>query len=110
MPLNKLFREDHQEADRLQELYVLELREQLVVVREDLELYENAIWEKLDAKFAEAHDRHLRDMMIGDPDQMILARERARAVSEIRSAPIKLREKIADLQKQLREVEGEIDG
>jgi len=48
--------------------------------------------------------------MVGDPEQMILARERARVVSDLRAEPEQLREKIADLQRKLMEAEGETDG
>lgn len=110
MPLNRLFRDDHEEADRLQDLYILELREAIVAKREELEVYETAAWEHVDKVLAEKLERAFRDMMVGDPDSMILARERARVVSDLRADPQRIRDEIADLQKQLREVEGEQDG
>lgn len=110
MPLNKLFRQEAEAGEALQELYLLELREAIVAKREELEVFETPAWAKADAIMAEKHERHLRDMMVGEPDQMILARERARAVSELRALPERLREEIAGLQKQLAEAEGEQDG
>jgi hypothetical protein len=110
VPLNKLFRQDAEAADKLQDLYILELREAIVAKREELEVYETAAWEHVDKLLAARLERNFRDMMVGDPEQMILARERARVVSDLRAEPEKLREEIASLQQQLTEAEGETDG
>jgi hypothetical protein len=92
------------------DLYILELREAIVEKREALEVYETDAWAHVDNILAGKLERNFRDMMVGDPEQMILARERARVVSDLRAEPDKLREEIASLQKQLTEAEGEIDG
>lgn len=110
MPLNRLFRQDAEAGEKLQDLYILELREEIVAKREELEVYETSAWAHVDKVLAEKLERSFRDMMVGDPEQMILARERARVVSDLRAEPEKLRERIADLQKQLLEAEGEDDG
>jgi len=94
----------------MQDLYILELREAIVAKREELEVYETSAWEHVDKVLAEKLERSFRDMMVGDPEQMILARERARVVSDLRAEPEQLREKIADLQRKLMEAEGETDG
>lgn len=107
MPLNKLFQRDAQEASAAEELYALEIREKIVDLREELEVYESDAWARVDKLLADKLERAFRDMMVGDPEQMILARERARVVSDLRGAPQVLRDQIADLQKQLLEVEGE---
>jgi hypothetical protein len=110
VPLNRLFRQDSEAADQLQDLYTLELHEAIVAKREELEVYETAAWEHVDKMLAVRLERNFRDMMVGDPEQMILARERARVVSDLRAEPGKLREQIADLQKKLMEAEGDTDG
>lgn len=110
MPLNKLFRQDAEEAEAAGELYSLEIREKIVELREQLEVYDTDAWQRVDAILASKLDRAFRDMMVGEPDQMILARERARVVSDLRAEPAKLREQIAELVKELRQFEGDEDG
>jgi hypothetical protein len=110
VPLNRLFRQDAEAADAMQDMYLLELREAIVAKREELEVYETAAWEHVDKVLAVKLEHSFRDMMVGEPEQMILARERARVVSDLRAEPAKLREQIADLQKKLTEAEGDTDG
>lgn len=110
MPLNRLFKQDAEAAEALDEMYLLELREAIVAKREELEVYETNAWEHVDKLLAEKLERSFRDMMVGDPEQMILARERARVVSDLRAAPQLIREEIARLQKELAEAEGNTDG
>jgi hypothetical protein len=110
VPLNRLFRQDAEAAEALDDLYILEIREAIVAKREALEVYETSAWAHVDKVLAEKLERSFRDMMVGDPEQMILARERARVVSDLRAEPTKLREEIAGLQKQLTEAEGDTDG
>lgn len=110
MPFDRLFRHEAEAAEALDELFLLELREAIVSKREELEVYETPAWEHVDKVLAEKLERSFRDMMVGDPEAMILARERARVVSDLRAAPNTLREEIASLQKQLTEAEGNTDG
>lgn len=107
MPLDKLFRKAAEEDEAADAMYALELREEIVALREELELYDTLEWKKVDELLAKKLEANFRDMMVGEPDQMILARERARVVSDLRATPERLREKIADLTEQLRLVEGE---
>lgn len=110
MPLNRLFRQESEAAEALDELYLLELREAIVAKREELEVYETTAWEHVDKVLAAKLEHSFRDMMVGEPEQMILARERARVVSDLRAAPQLIREEIASLQKELTEAEGNTDG
>ncbi len=107
MPFDKLFRQSVEEDTKADEMFALEIREQIVALREELEVYETREWERVDKLLAEKLEDAFRAMMVGDPDQMILARERARVVSQLRDEPKRLNERLADLTKTLREVEGE---
>lgn len=106
MPFDKLFRQERAEEEAAADLYILELRERIVELREELEVYDTDAWAKVDAILAEKLGHAMTAMMVGDPEQMILARERARVVSDLRAEPQKLRERIAELVDQVRQVEG----
>lgn len=110
MPFDRLFRQAAAEEAAADDMYDLELREAIVDLREKLELYETREWERVDQLLAEKLEDAFRAMMVGEPDQMLLARERARVVSDLRAEPKLLRDRIAELQKELTQLEGEKDG
>lgn len=107
MPFDRLFRQEAKEEDALLDVYFDEVRQQIVSLREELELFETPAWKHVDQRLAQKLERAFRDMMVGEPEQMILARERARVVSDLREEPNLIREKIAGLEKELQQLEGE---
>lgn len=107
MPFDRLWRHEVQEDSEAEREAILQLREEVVRLREEEELYLRPDWQEIDALLADRQEHALRDILVGDVDQMILARERARVYRELRQLPERLRERIADLTEQIREVEGE---
>lgn len=107
MPFNRLWREEIEEDNDLIRDAVLELREQIVSARQELELFETEEWREFDAILASRQENAFRDILVGEPDQMILARERARVYRDLRELPNRLQDKIADLTTQVKEIEGE---
>ena len=110
MPFNRLFREESQEDANAVEDYVNEIRAKIAEKRKELEPYNTEAWAHVDELLAKKLAESFRDMMVGEPENMILARERARVVSDLREAPGVIRQQIADLAKKIREVEGAEDG
>ena len=106
MPLDRLFRKEAQEVVEQDDMLALALRERIVEVREELEVYETSAWAKVDEILQTEMNRAYGDMMAGDPEQMVLARERARVVSRLRGAPDELRRQLAELQRQVLDLEG----
>lgn len=109
MPLDRLFRKEAEAAANESDELLAATQEEIVEVYRALEVYETSAWEKVDALLEHEMRRAYTDMMVGDPDEMILARERARVVSRLREKPNELRAKLADLKRQAAEIEGEAE-
>lgn len=107
MPLNRLFHQAAAEEEAELDTYYDDVRKAIVEKRQELEVYETDAWRRVDELLAAKLEDSFRAMMVGEPDQMILARERARVVSDLRSAPTLIREKIAELEQELHQLEGE---
>lgn len=110
MPFDRLFRQAAEEDSHADEDYENEIRAKIAEKRESLRVYETAAWKHVDEVLAQKLGMAFKSMMVGEPDQMILARERARVVSELRDEPDRIRLEIAELADQLHQFEGEQDG
>lgn len=111
MPFDKLFRKEAAEAAKQDDFLELMIREEIVATNEELEVFDSPAWARLDEMLAEELRRATTDIMSAPtPDDMLLARERARVVTRLKKKPDELRQKLDDLRRQLREVEGETDG
>lgn len=108
-PLDSLWRRAAEEDARADEFYALELREQIVEANEKLEVYETAAWAEVEKVLEEEAQGAFRDMLNGDTEQMVLARERARVVAKLRAKPDELRQQLDSLRRKLAEAQGEID-
>lgn len=109
MPLDKLFRKAAAEAEQIDEFLVLGIRERIVETNEALEVYETAAWAEVEKVLEQEAQDAFRNMLNGDTEQMVLARERARVIAKLRSKPDELRQQLDSLRRQLAEAEGETD-
>lgn len=109
MPLDRLFRKEADQAQNLALDVADAIREEMLEVHNELEVYQTDAWRRVEEILENEAQSAFRDMMSGEPDAMLLARERARVVAKLRSKPQELEQKLAGLRKQLREVEGETD-
>lgn len=111
MPLDKLFRREAEDARFEAETISDEIRKKMLEIHNELEVYDTPAWSKVEQKLDALARKSVDEIMRAeDHESMILARERARVVAQLRSEPDELRARLEDLRRQLREVQGETDG
>lgn len=108
MPFDKLLRREAEEARNGAEDLADEIRKRMLEVHRALEVYDTPAWTKVEEKLDALSRQAVADIMnAADSETMILARERARVVAQLRAEPDELRTQLEGLRRQLREVQGE---
>lgn len=105
MPLNKLFvraEELQREEDALRKQ---EIEEQLIALFDEEEVYDSKAWEVLDAMLLQGQEEAFKDMMGGDIDGVMLARERAKVYSKLRQRRKDVLEEIDKLRAERQALE-----
>lgn len=109
MPLDKLFRKEAAAAEAWSAEALDSVNQEILETYAALEVYDTPAWATIEELLKEESESAFRDLMNADPDQILLARERARVVARLRSKPDELRQKLARLQRDRAELEGETD-
>lgn len=109
MPLNRLWQKEAVQAMNLADAAIDAVQEEIVQIHSELEVFETDAWRRVDEMLAEELRSATVAMMNGETDDMLLARERARVVTRLRTKPEELRQKLEGLKRQVRELEGETD-
>jgi hypothetical protein len=109
VPFDALFRREAASAEAVHASALDSIHQDILETYEQLEVYDTPAWEKVEAILsAEAQDA-FRALMNAEGEQILLARERARVIAKLRSKPEELRARLAQLQRDRAELEGETD-
>lgn len=107
MPLDRLWRGASEAQEAALEAMRDGLHEDLMLTYSELETYQTPEWEKLQDVIQAEMDHAYTDMMSGEPEQMVLARERVRAYARLNAKPKELRAKADRLRDELKQLEEE---
>lgn len=105
MPLDRLFSRAREEEAIEDAEELEEIKERLGEVHDQLDVFTGTAWDAVERMLREEQQAAFTDMMSGEADDMILARERARVVARILSKPERLRQERDQLRQRLAELE-----
>jgi hypothetical protein len=111
MPFNKRWRDLIENETEFDEEELAEVEKEMLRLHGELEVYQTQGWGKVEAMLDEEFIRASEVMMAtNDMEELKLARDRARFVSQLKRKPKDLEQRLDDLRQRRRELKGEAEG